>query len=58
MKAGLVAGIALTVLAAVTGDVRAGQRQDAPSPTADLFVTVNGMRIHYVDWGNPAARPF
>ena len=21
------------------------------------FVTVNGLRIHYVDWGNPEARP-
>jgi esterase len=24
---------------------------------ADRFVTVNGLRIHYVDWGNASARP-
>lgn len=23
----------------------------------DRFVTVDGLRIHYVDWGNPGARP-
>jgi pimeloyl-ACP methyl ester carboxylesterase len=32
-------------------------RQSAGGATADSFVTVNGLRIHYVDWGNPTARP-
>ena len=32
-------------------------RQSAASAPADRFVTVNGLRIHYVDWGNPTARP-
>ena len=27
-----------------------------PAAYADRFVTVNGLRIHYLDWGN-AARP-
>jgi esterase len=32
-------------------------RQSAAGAAADGFVTVNGLRIHYVDWGNPAAPP-
>ena len=29
----------------------------ASAQPADRFVTVNGLRIHYVDWGNPSAPP-
>jgi hypothetical protein len=32
-------------------------RQSAAGAAADSFVTVNGLRIHYVDWGNPRATP-
>lgn len=32
------------------------QASAAPAAYADRFVTVNGLRIHYLDWGN-AARP-
>src|SRR4026209_89303 len=46
----------LTALLIGNRDGLAGQRQDAVSPT-ELFVTVNGLRIHYVDWGNADARP-
>jgi pimeloyl-ACP methyl ester carboxylesterase len=28
------------------------------APYQDRFVTVNGLRIHYLDWGSPAKRPF
>jgi len=28
-----------------------------PSPQ-DQFITVNGLRMHYLDWGNPAGQPF
>ena len=37
-----------------TTDVGAAFRRSSPS---DKFVAVNGLRIHYVDWGNPNARP-
>ena len=30
---------------------------DATAQPVDRFVTVNGLRIHYVDWGNAAAPP-
>ena len=32
-------------------------RQSTAGEPAGLFVTVNGLRIHYVDWGNASARP-
>lgn len=28
------------------------------APYQDKFVTVNGLRIHYLDWGNPTKPPF
>jgi len=54
MKGLFAVAIGLTTLLIGNRDGLAGQRQDAVSPT-NLFVTVNGLRIHYVDWGNPAA---
>ena len=56
MKGLVVVAIGLTALAIGTRDGLAGQRQGTVSP-AEMFVTVNGLRIHYVDWGNPTARP-
>jgi pimeloyl-ACP methyl ester carboxylesterase len=32
--------------------------QSANPPYQDRFVTVNGLRIHYLDWGNPGKPPF
>src|SRR5579872_4201793 len=29
-----------------------------PSPYQDRFATVNGLRIHYLDWGNAGKPPF
>ena len=54
MKGLFAVAIGLTTLLIGNRDGLAGQRQDAVSPT-NLFVTVNGLRIHYVDWGNPTA---
>src|SRR5688572_13477867 len=68
MKDAVRAGVVLTILL-VAGAVLAGQRPEtgatpenlsrpsAAGAAADRFVTVNGMRIHYVDWGNPGAPP-
>jgi len=28
-----------------------------PAAYADRFVTVNGLRMHYLDWGNPGKPP-
>src|SRR5688572_8027326 len=56
MKGLAVAVIGLTALVIGTTDGLAGQRQDSVNP-ASAFVTVNGLRIHYVDWGNPGAPP-
>jgi esterase len=29
-----------------------------PTTSTDKFVTVNGLRIHYLDWGSPEKSPF
>src|SRR5438874_2647234 len=34
------------------------QTQPRAAVPADRFVTVNGLRIHYLDWGNPDKPPF
>ena len=36
--------------------VLAGQGSSVPTP-ADRFVTAGGMKLHYLDWGNPGAPP-
>jgi pimeloyl-ACP methyl ester carboxylesterase len=54
MKGLFAVAIGLTTLLIGNREGLAGQRQDTGSPT-NLFVTVNGLRIHYVDWGNPTA---
>ena len=36
----------------------AAQPRARPPAPEDRFVTVGGLRIHYVDWGNPSAPPF
>ena len=41
----------------VTLAMLAAQPTPARQPD-ERFVTVNGLRIHYLDWGNPAAPPF
>ena len=30
----------------------------AQAPYQDRFVTVNGLRLHYLDWGSPDKQPF
>jgi pimeloyl-ACP methyl ester carboxylesterase len=68
MKGLFAVAIGLTTLLIGTRDGLAGQRQDTLNNTqvprqsaagapADKLVTVNGLRIHYVDWGNPGAPP-
>ena len=59
MKGLFAVAIGLIALVIGTGEGLAGQGQPdvgaafrRPSP-AEMFVTVNGLRIHYVDWGNP-----
>jgi pimeloyl-ACP methyl ester carboxylesterase len=56
MKGLFAVAIGLTALVIGTGEGLAGQRLNSVSPR-DSFVTVNGLRIHYVDWGNSAAPP-
>src|ERR1043165_2856199 len=67
MKGVVAVAIGLTALVIGTRDGLAGQR-DGTGPAdssrrsdavaaADRFVTVNGLRIHYVDWGNCSAPP-
>ena len=36
---------------------RTASAQATPSAPADRFVTVNGIRLHYLDWGNPDRPP-
>ena len=33
---------------------RAGQTPEAPPQYADRFVTVSGLRLHYLEWGSSA----
>ena len=47
----------LLVLASLGAAVFAAQSQGTGQP-ADGFVDVNGLRIHYVDWGGDAKPPF
>jgi pimeloyl-ACP methyl ester carboxylesterase len=58
MKGALRGGIVLALVsagAAVSGPLASPQ---APAVTPrDRFVTVNGLRIHYVDWGSSTGRP-
>jgi hypothetical protein len=56
MKRLFAVAIGLTALVIGTREGLAGQRQDTVSPR-DNFVTVQGLRIHDLDWGNPNARP-
>ncbi len=46
----------LLVLAALLAVPAPDTAAQAPQP-ADRFVTVGGLRLHYVDWGNPMAPP-
>jgi esterase len=34
------------------------QTQTPPKRYADRFITVNGLRLHYLDWGSPEKPPF
>jgi esterase len=59
MKGAARAQTIVLLLAVLAGSASAAQRGTA-GPTAapaDKFVTSNGLRIHYVDWGNPGAPP-
>src|SRR5215510_9488066 len=48
------------VMAVVAVAVVSGQQpsQKAGAVPADRFVTVQGLRLHYLDWGNAGAPPF
>ena len=39
-------------------DSRTVQTETRAAVPADRFVTVNGLRIHYLDWGSPDKPPF
>jgi len=59
MKPGACATVALTCLAALTALAATRAGQDAPAAAfEDRFVTVEGRRVHYLEWGSPDARPF
>jgi esterase len=45
----------VVAMATVVGGEQASQKAAVP---ADRFVTVQGLRLHYVDWGNSGAPPF
>ena len=44
-------------LAAVLAAVSALAQTPAPAAPVDRFITVNGQRLHVVDWGNPGRQP-
>jgi len=51
-RTSVIAGLA--VMSMLTA--AAAGAQPAPAP-ADRFITVNGLRLHYLDWGNPSGPP-
>src|SRR5262245_58261871 len=53
-------GRILAVLVVATVTVVGGQQpsQKPGGVPSDRFVTVQGLRLHYVDWGNASAPPF
>ena len=44
-------------ITAAAGFLAGGGQGEGLKPT-DRFVTVNGLKIHYLDWGNPRKPPF
>lgn len=48
---------ALLILCAAAG-VRSAAQGPSTSGYQDRFATVNGLRIHYLDWGSPDKPPF
>ncbi|HXR45041.1 MAG TPA: alpha/beta fold hydrolase, partial [Pseudolysinimonas sp.] len=46
-------GLSLLTLAVLAAQAPGTARQPE-----DRFVTSDGLRIHYLDWGNPSAPPF
>lgn len=47
----------LTVAAWAVAAVVAAPQSSAPAPPADRFITVDGLRIHYVEWGTTDKPP-
>lgn len=41
-----------------TATARSQTTTPSPSPYTDKFITVNGLRLHYLDWGNDGKPPF
>jgi pimeloyl-ACP methyl ester carboxylesterase len=59
MKLGACATLALSSLAALTALAATRAGQDVPaSAFEDRVVTVDGRRVHYLEWGSRDARPF
>src|SRR6266576_4545690 len=62
----LSAALVLPAIVAIPGrdhapllfDSRSFQTTTRAAAPADRFVTVNGLRIHYLDWGSPDKPPF
>lgn len=52
------AQLVLAVVALSAAVVLAQGTPAAPPAAQDRFVTVDGLRLHYVDWGNASAPPF
>ena len=49
-------GLAVSLLCLLVAVSARGQTTAPPTP-ADRFVTVNGLRLHYLDWGNGTKPP-
>jgi pimeloyl-ACP methyl ester carboxylesterase len=47
----------LPVLALLSPTVMIGVRGQSVAPPADRFLEVNGLRLHYVDWGGEGKQP-
>jgi pimeloyl-ACP methyl ester carboxylesterase len=50
--------LASVTLVVVCSHLESRSAAQAPAQPEDRFVTVNGLRIHYLDWGNPDKQPF
>lgn len=49
---------ALLLFAVSVLNAQAKQSASAPAGFEDRYITVNGIRLHYLDWGSPDKQPF
>jgi esterase len=50
-------GVAAALMICAVASAGVAAEQNVPAGPVDRFVTVNGLRLHYLDWGNDSKPP-